>query len=45
VKERFAAIGFEPVANSPEEFEAWIKAEVPRWAELISRANIARIER
>jgi tripartite-type tricarboxylate transporter receptor subunit TctC len=44
VKERLAAIGFEPVANTPEQFGAWIKAEVPRWAKIIKDANIPRIE-
>src|SRR5262245_23134763 len=32
VKQRLAAIGFQPVANTPEEYAAYIKAEIPRWA-------------
>jgi len=44
VKERLVAIGFEPVANRPEEFSAWIKAELPKWAMVIREAKIAKIE-
>jgi tripartite-type tricarboxylate transporter receptor subunit TctC len=44
VKERLAAIGFEPVGSSPDEFDAWIKAELPRWARVIREAGIERIE-
>ena len=44
VKERLAAIGFDPVANRPEEFGTWIKAEIPKWARVISEAKILKIE-
>jgi tripartite-type tricarboxylate transporter receptor subunit TctC len=44
VKERLATLGFEPVANRPEEFGAWIKTEVARWANVIRDANIPRVE-
>lgn len=40
VKERFAAIGFEPIGTTPEEFAARIRLEVPRWAKIIHDANI-----
>jgi tripartite-type tricarboxylate transporter receptor subunit TctC len=40
VKERMAVLGFEPVANTPEEFAARIKFEVPKWAKVIRDANI-----
>ncbi len=40
VKEKFAAIGFEPIGTTPEEFAARIKAEVPRWARIVREANI-----
>jgi tripartite-type tricarboxylate transporter receptor subunit TctC len=40
VKEKFAAIGFEPIGTSPEEFAARIKVEVPRWEKIIREANI-----
>jgi tripartite-type tricarboxylate transporter receptor subunit TctC len=40
VKEKFAAIGFEPIGTTPEEFAARIRTEVPRWAKIIREANI-----
>jgi tripartite-type tricarboxylate transporter receptor subunit TctC len=40
VKERMAVLGFEPVANTPEEFAVRIKTEIPKWAKVIGDANI-----
>jgi len=40
VKERLDAIGFVPVANTPDEFAAVIKTESERWAKVIRAANI-----
>jgi tripartite-type tricarboxylate transporter receptor subunit TctC len=40
VKERLAAMGLDPIANTPDEFAAFIKAEIPRWAAVIKQANI-----
>ena len=40
VKERMGVLGFEPVANTPEEFAARIKFEIPKWAKVIRDANI-----
>jgi tripartite-type tricarboxylate transporter receptor subunit TctC len=40
VQERLDAIGFVPVANTPEEFAAIIKAESERWARVIRAAKI-----
>jgi tripartite-type tricarboxylate transporter receptor subunit TctC len=40
VKERMAVLGFEPVANTPEEFAVRIKAEIPKWGKVIRDANI-----
>ncbi len=40
VKERLVALGFDSVANTPEEFAAYIKAEVAKWARVIREANI-----
>ncbi len=40
MKQKMAAIGFEPAAVTPEEFAARIKAEMPKWAKLIRDANI-----
>jgi tripartite-type tricarboxylate transporter receptor subunit TctC len=44
VKERLAAIGFTPVANTPAEFAAELKAEVARWGKVIRDAKIPKIE-
>lgn len=43
-KAKFTALGMEPVTNTPEEFAALIKTEVPAWAKLIRQAGIKPIE-
>jgi tripartite-type tricarboxylate transporter receptor subunit TctC len=40
VRGRLAALGFEPVANKPEEFAAWMRAEITSWSRVIRGANI-----
>jgi len=40
VKERLDAIGFVPLASTPEEFADVIKAETTRWGNVIKDANI-----
>jgi tripartite-type tricarboxylate transporter receptor subunit TctC len=40
VKERFAALGFEPVANTPEQFSQQIRTEVAKWGKVIKAAHI-----
>jgi len=40
VKERLPALGFEPVASTPEEFAARIKIETETWGKVIRAANI-----
>jgi tripartite-type tricarboxylate transporter receptor subunit TctC len=40
VKEKLAAIGFEPIGTTPEEFAARIKVDVPKWARIVREANI-----
>jgi len=44
VKDRLAAIGFTPVANTPDAFAAELKREVARWAKVIADAKIPKIE-
>jgi tripartite-type tricarboxylate transporter receptor subunit TctC len=44
VKEKCATLGFDIVANKPQEFAAYIKAEVERWGKVIKDANIPLIE-
>jgi tripartite-type tricarboxylate transporter receptor subunit TctC len=40
VKARLATLGFEPIGNTPDQFGAWIKAEVAKWAKVIRAAKI-----
>ena len=40
VKDKFVSLGFELVANSPEAFTAFQKAEFQRWKQLIEERNI-----
>ena len=37
---RMDALGFVPVVNTPEEFGAWLKVELPKWAQVIRDANM-----
>jgi len=40
VTEKLNALGFESVGNTPDEFAAQIKRELPKWAKLVHDANI-----
>ena len=40
VTEKLNALGFEPVGNTPDEFAAQIRRELPKWAKLVREANI-----
>jgi tripartite-type tricarboxylate transporter receptor subunit TctC len=40
VKERLETLGFSPVANTPEEFGARIRAEIAKWSKVVHDANI-----
>jgi tripartite-type tricarboxylate transporter receptor subunit TctC len=40
VKDRLAVLGFEPVANTPDEFAGLTKRELSSWAEVIRASNI-----
>ena len=40
VRERYAALGIEPVGNSPEDFAANIRADLSRWEKVVKAANI-----
>ncbi len=40
VKERFAQLGFDVVANTPDQFAAQIKTEIEKWAKVIRDAKI-----
>ncbi len=38
--QQFAALGAEPVGDTPEHFRAFIKAEMARWGTIIKEKNI-----
>jgi tripartite-type tricarboxylate transporter receptor subunit TctC len=40
VKERLAALGFHPVASTPEDYAAYIRTEIPKWGKVIKTASI-----
>jgi len=40
VKKRLEELGFDPVANRPEEFGARIKSEIVKWSSVVREANI-----
>jgi len=35
LRERLAKLGFKPVANTPDEFEARIKLELAKWGKVV----------
>jgi tripartite-type tricarboxylate transporter receptor subunit TctC len=43
VKERLTTLGFDPVANTPDEFSARIKLEIDKWGKVVRDAKL-RIE-
>lgn len=44
IQEKSAQMGFEVVSDTPEEFTAYIKAQVEKWARVIADAKIQKIE-
>ena len=40
IRERLARDGYEPVGNSPAEYEKFMREEVAKWAKVIKEANI-----
>jgi tripartite-type tricarboxylate transporter receptor subunit TctC len=40
VRERISALGAEVVGDSPEEFNAFMKSELAKWAKVIKEANV-----
>jgi tripartite-type tricarboxylate transporter receptor subunit TctC len=40
VRKRMTEIGLEPVGNSAEEFDAFIRTEIPKWAKVVQEAHI-----
>lgn len=39
VKQRMADIGLTPIGNTPEQFDAYIRAEIPRWAKVVKASG------
>jgi tripartite-type tricarboxylate transporter receptor subunit TctC len=40
IAEKLAALGFETIASTPDEFTARIQTDVPKWAKIIRAADI-----
>jgi tripartite-type tricarboxylate transporter receptor subunit TctC len=40
VREKFMALGLEPVGNSPAEAAAFLEGERGRWSKVIEKANL-----
>jgi tripartite-type tricarboxylate transporter receptor subunit TctC len=40
ISERFASLGFDIVGNTPEQFQAFIEAEVAKWGKVVQDAKI-----
>ena len=38
-KERFIALGAEPVGNKPEEFAAYLKSEIAKWGKVVRESG------
>jgi len=38
-KERFLALGAEPVGNKPEEFGAYLKSELAKWGKIVKESG------
>jgi tripartite-type tricarboxylate transporter receptor subunit TctC len=43
VRNRMAGFGFEPIGNTPEEFAAFVKEDIARWAKLVKETG-AKVE-
>jgi tripartite-type tricarboxylate transporter receptor subunit TctC len=43
VRERMAGFGFEPIGNTPEQFGAFVREDVARWAKLVKETG-AKVE-
>jgi tripartite-type tricarboxylate transporter receptor subunit TctC len=40
MKEKLAALAFEPVGGSPQEFAAYLRSEIARWGKIVREGNI-----
>jgi tripartite-type tricarboxylate transporter receptor subunit TctC len=39
-KERLYSIGAEPMSNTPDEFAAYVRSEMTKWAKVVKAAGI-----
>jgi tripartite-type tricarboxylate transporter receptor subunit TctC len=42
VRERLAQVGLDPAVMTPSEADAFVRSEIPRWADLIHRAGLEK---
>ncbi|MBI2318924.1 MAG: tripartite tricarboxylate transporter substrate binding protein, partial [Betaproteobacteria bacterium] len=42
IREKLSSQGVEPVTNTPEQFAAYIKAEIAKWAKVIKDRNVSK---
>ena len=40
IRERWMALGTEPLHNTPEQYAAYLKADVGKWAKVVREANV-----
>jgi tripartite-type tricarboxylate transporter receptor subunit TctC len=40
VKERLAIMGADGVGDTPQHFAAFVKAEIPKWAQVVKAAGL-----
>jgi tripartite-type tricarboxylate transporter receptor subunit TctC len=40
LKERMAGVGMEPAGDTPEQFDAFIKSEIEKWAPIVKEAGL-----
>lgn len=43
IRDRLIAMGYRPIANTPEEFDSFIRAEITKWAKVIKESG-ARLD-
>ena len=39
LKEKYAAIGYELVGGTPQQFDAFVKSEIAKWAQVVRRSG------
>ena len=42
VRERYAALGVEPVSNTPAQFAAYMQSEIVKWGKAVRGTGLAR---